>query len=98
MRRDVVIVGGGPAGAAAAIRLAEAGRNVVVLERTAGAHHKVCGEFVSVEALGALARLGLDPAALGAVPIDRLRIVAGERSADGAAAVPCGRALPARPR
>lgn len=78
---DVVIIGGGPAGAAAAIRLAEAGRQVVVLERTAAAHHKVCGEFLSVEALGALARLGLDASALGAVPIDRLRITAGARTA-----------------
>lgn len=78
---DVVVIGGGPAGAAAAIRLAEAGRDVVVLERTAAAHHKVCGEFLSVEALGALARLGLDPGALGAVPIDRLQIAAGARTA-----------------
>jgi menaquinone-9 beta-reductase len=77
---DVVVIGGGPAGAAAAIRLAEAGREVLVFERTEAAHHKVCGEFLSVEALGALARLGLDPAALGAAPIDRVRVTAGVRT------------------
>lgn len=75
------MIGGGPAGAAAAIRLAEAGREVVVLERAAAAHHKVCGEFLSVEVLGALGRLGLDATALGAVPIDRLRVGAGGRAA-----------------
>ncbi len=81
---DVAVIGGGPAGAAAAIRLAQAGRNVVVLERTTGAHHKVCGEFLSIEALTALARLGLDPAMLGAAPIDTLRVSAGRRTAEAA--------------
>lgn len=79
---DVAIIGGGPAGAAAAIRLAQAERDVVLFERTDAAHHKVCGEFLSVEALGALARLGLDLPALGAVAIDRLRITAGARTAE----------------
>lgn len=72
-----LVVGGGPAGAALAIRLAEAGRPVTVLERQAGAHDKVCGEFISGEAVTALERLGLDLAALGAAPIRRVRLARG---------------------
>lgn len=71
---DVVVAGGGPAGAAAAALLAGAGRRVVLCERTGGPHPKVCGEFLSGEAAGPLSRLGLDPARLGAVPVERLRL------------------------
>lgn len=79
MRRDVLIIGGGPAGAAAAARLAGAGRSVVVLEREGRAHDKVCGEFLSAAAVGRLDRLGIDPMALGAAPLDRLAVCIGAR-------------------
>jgi len=75
----MLIVGGGLAGAAAAIQLARAGREVVLLERSNGPHHKVCGEFLSAEALGYLAALGADVAALGAVPIRAVRLAGVER-------------------
>ena len=71
---DVLVVGGGLAGAAAAIDIARAGRQVVLLEKSRSAHHKVCGEFLSAEALHYLARLGVDVDALGAVPIRRVRL------------------------
>ena len=71
---DVAIVGGGPAGAATACALAAAGREVVLLEGSAEPRHKVCGEFLSVETLASLDRLGIDPSALGAVPIDRVTL------------------------
>ncbi len=74
MNWDVAIAGGGPAGAAAACHLARAGRRVVLLERERQPHHKVCGEFVSVEAERHLASLG-DRALLGAAPIERVRLV-----------------------
>ena len=70
----VLIIGGGLAGAAAAIWLARAGRAVVVIEREAQAHHKVCGEFLSREALNYLKLLGLDVARFGAVPIRSVRL------------------------
>jgi flavin-dependent dehydrogenase len=67
-----VVVGGGLAGAAFAIELARHHRPVVVLERTAGQHHKVCGEFLSAEAQALLARLGIDVWQLGARPATHL--------------------------
>ena len=68
----VLIVGGGPAGAAAACRL---GPRATLLERERGPAHKVCGEFISGEALADLAGLGVDVAALGAAPIGAMRLV-----------------------
>jgi len=67
---EVLIIGGGLAGPAAAIHLARAGRRVTLIERSATPHHKVCGEFLSTEALTYLSALGVDVDALGAVPID----------------------------
>ncbi|HLG86576.1 MAG TPA: NAD(P)/FAD-dependent oxidoreductase [Alphaproteobacteria bacterium] len=77
---DALIVGGGPAGSALAIALARAGRSVVLLEREAGPHHKVCGEFLSHEAVLLLSTLGLDLNALGAQRIDHVRLESGSRS------------------
>ncbi len=78
---DCAVVGGGPAGAALAIRLARAGRDVLLVERSEGAHDKVCGEFLSASALAALGGLGVDPAKLGAIPITRMAVLAGARRA-----------------
>ena len=76
---DAVVAGGGLAGSAVAIDLARAGRSVVLLEREAGPHDKVCGEFLSFEAGHYLARLGIAPEALGAVPLSAVRLVQGHR-------------------
>jgi flavin-dependent dehydrogenase len=67
-----LIAGGGLAGAAAACLL---GPEATLVERETGPHDKVCGEFISWEAQDALARLGIDPAALGGAPIDHVRLV-----------------------
>jgi menaquinone-9 beta-reductase len=74
---EAIVVGGGPAGAAAAIQLAKSGREVCVLERKRGPHDKVCGEFISWEAAHYLAKLGLDLPALDAKPITQLRLISG---------------------
>lgn len=76
---EALVIGGGLAGGTAALLLARGGRPVRVIERERGPHHKVCGEFLSVEAHRHLADLGLDPRVLGAVPIDRVRLVSGKR-------------------
>jgi flavin-dependent dehydrogenase len=77
MKLPLVVAGGGLAGAAAACLLARAGCRVVLLEREAGPTDKMCGEFISVEAQHYLRLLGLDPAALGAEPVSRVRLVQG---------------------
>ncbi|MGA8727389.1 MAG: FAD-dependent monooxygenase [Terracidiphilus sp.] len=73
---DALIIGGGPAGAALGIMLARAGRAVEIIEQSAGMHHKVCGEFLSGEAVAYISQLGIDLRALGAVPISGIRLAA----------------------
>jgi flavin-dependent dehydrogenase len=80
LRAEVAVIGGGLAGASLAARLAGAGRDVLVIEREAGPHDKVCGEFLSREAVLYLSALGIDLAALGAVPIESLGLAAGRAS------------------
>src|ERR1700741_198927 len=72
--REVVVIGGGPAGAMAALCLARARRDVVLLEREKSPHHKVCGEFLSREAVAYLTQAGVNAIALGAASIDKVRL------------------------
>ena len=76
---DNLVIGGGPAGAMVALRLATAGRNVALIEKESGLHHKVCGEFLSREAVDYLHQIGIDPLELGANVISNLRLSAGNR-------------------
>ncbi|WNV87003.1 NAD(P)/FAD-dependent oxidoreductase [Umezawaea sp. Da 62-37] len=59
--RDVVVVGGGPAGLAVALGCAKAGMDVVVCEKRDGVIDKACGEGLMPGAVRALAALGVDP-------------------------------------
>ena len=61
---DVVVVGGGPAGAAAAIELARAGRDVVLVDKAVFPRDKICGDGLTAGALRLLEHLGLDPRAV----------------------------------
>src|SRR5258706_13127867 len=61
---DVAVVGGGPAGAAAAITLARAGRDVVVVDRARFPRDKCCGDGLTAGALRELEHLGLRPEAV----------------------------------
>ena len=81
VRGGTLIIGGGLSGTAAAIRLAGAGARPLLIERSAGPHDKVCGEFLSAETVEELHDLGVDPRALGAVAISEFRMISGRRTA-----------------
>jgi flavin-dependent dehydrogenase len=82
LQDEVLILGGGVAGCAASIALARRGRRVTLIERESTPRHKVCGEFLSGEALEDLHALGIDVASLGAVPIEFVRLAAARRAAE----------------
>ena len=63
-RVDAVVVGAGPAGAAAAITLARAGREVVMVDKARFPRDKICGDGLTTGALRLLEGLGLDPASV----------------------------------
>jgi flavin-dependent dehydrogenase len=85
IRWQVIVVGGGPAGAAAAQRLAGRGVRVLLIDRAAMPRWKICGCCLSVSAideLRALERLDVASAAapIEAAPLDDVRLAAGGRS------------------
>lgn len=79
--RDAIVIGGGPAGCAFAIELARKGLDVLLIEKTGGPHHKVCGEFLSGDSLSLLQNLDIDVFATGAVRTNDLKILKGNRAA-----------------
>jgi flavin-dependent dehydrogenase len=66
---DVVIAGGGPAGAIAATVLARAGARVLVLERARFPRSKLCGDTLNPGAFAVLERLGLESATGPSIPL-----------------------------
>lgn len=65
MSQPPVIVGGGPAGAAAGIALARAGVRATLLERLDTPGDTICGGFLSWRTVERIAALGIDPDSLG---------------------------------
>ncbi|HRI20271.1 MAG TPA: NAD(P)/FAD-dependent oxidoreductase [Panacibacter sp.] len=57
---DVAIAGGGLAGLTLSIQCANAGYSVILFEKEQYPYHKVCGEYISLESLPFLQRLGLN--------------------------------------
>jgi flavin-dependent dehydrogenase len=81
---DHLVIGGGLAGSMVAIRLAVAGRRVTLVEKEHFAHHKVCGEFLSPEAVEYLRQTGVEPLNLGAATIRYVRLSAKGRVVEAA--------------
>ncbi|MDN5726480.1 MAG: geranylgeranyl reductase family protein, partial [Propionibacteriales bacterium] len=60
VQADVVVVGAGPAGSAAATHLARRGLDVALVEKTTFPREKVCGDGLTPRATRSLIRLGID--------------------------------------
>jgi len=75
-QRDLLVIGGGPAGAAAALRAARAGVRVMLFEKGPHGRDKVCGDGLTPRAVAALNALDLSIA--DAHRIDGLRMIAGK--------------------
>jgi len=86
MRRQApLIVGGGPAGAAAAIVLARHGVQPLIVERAPATGDAICGGFVSWTTQARLRALGVD---LPGHRVDTVRVFSGRRSASAALPAP----------
>jgi menaquinone-9 beta-reductase len=57
---DVIVVGAGPAGASAAYHLAEAGVDVLLLEKSTFPRDKICGDGLTPRAVRQLVAMGID--------------------------------------
>lgn len=71
---DVGITGGGLAGLALSIQLAQSGYKVILLEKEQYPFHKVCGEYISMESWDFLQSLGLDLPAMKPSMITQLQL------------------------
>ncbi|MBB3729158.1 geranylgeranyl reductase family protein [Nonomuraea dietziae] len=74
---DVIVVGAGPAGSATAFYLAQAGLDVLLLEKTRFPREKVCGDGLTPRAVKQLMNMGVDIDAPGWVRNKGLRVVGG---------------------
>ncbi len=77
---DAVVLGGGPAGATAALILAKGGWSVAVVEKSRFPRRKVCGEFLSASSLPLLFELGVGEAfsSLAGPDVKRVGYFAGD--------------------
>ena len=69
---DLAIVGGGLAGLALSVQIANAGYKVVLFEKEQYPFHRVCGEYISLESWDFLEGLGVDLPSLNVSQVKRL--------------------------
>ncbi len=79
---EVLVIGGGPAGLAAAIAARRYGLGVVLADRAAPPIDKACGEGLMPDALAALQALGVEPGAGIGMPFRGIRFVDGALMAE----------------
>jgi geranylgeranyl reductase family protein len=81
---EVLVVGAGPAGSAAAAALATSGRNVLLIEARAHPRPKACAEYASPRIVEELRRLGLSEQAWqgNALPLTGMRVIRGHDAVD----------------
>jgi geranylgeranyl reductase family protein len=77
-QRDLLIIGAGPGGSAAAITAARAGLRVTMFEKGPHGRDKVCGDGLTPRAVAALGELKIDLSP--AHRIDGLRMIAGKKT------------------
>jgi len=76
---DVVVVGAGPGGSATAQALAEAGLDVLLLEKASFPREKVCGDGLTPRAVKTLLDMGIDTSPANGFICNRgLRIIGGD--------------------
>jgi menaquinone-9 beta-reductase len=79
---DAIIIGAGPAGSTAAIRLAQAGWSIALIEKQCFPRRKVCGECLAASNMSLLDALGIGPAfhALAGPELRRVALMHGDES------------------
>jgi geranylgeranyl reductase family protein len=77
---DVIVVGAGPAGSTAAIHLARAGLDVLLLEKSTFPREKVCGDGLTPRGVKQLHQLGIDTSGDDWIRNRGLRVVGGGRT------------------
>jgi flavin-dependent dehydrogenase len=89
---DALVIGGGPAGATAALLLGEAGWRVILIERKPFPRRKVCGEYLSATNWPLLQRLDLAEtfAAMAGPAVKQTAIFVGKTRAQAALPRPMG--------
>ena len=90
---DILIVGGGPAGLAAAIATRRRGFNVTVVDGIVPPADKACGEGLMPDALLALSKLGVSISASDSFPFRGIRFLDRGTSVDASFPTGCGRGV-----
>jgi flavin-dependent dehydrogenase len=87
-RTTALIVGGGPAGSAAAIRLARAGAGPLLIERQRIIGDALCGGFLSWQSLKSLRTLGVEAEDLNHERVTAVRLFARDRIVEASLPAP----------